>query len=126
MLLLDTNVYIMSAAGSLPPAAASLAERALLFHSSVCLGELATGVAGADPARSNWRAIRNHYAALIDAVPDTRLIVPDGQTWLEAAVIAGTLARVQDFQKHQLKECLNDSLIYLSAAKVGLPVLTAN
>jgi hypothetical protein len=41
-------------------------------------------------------------------------------------VIAGALARMQGFQKHQRKECLNDALIYLSAAKAGLPVLTAN
>ena len=68
----------------------------------------------------------NPDAALIDAVPESRLIVPDGQTWLEAGVIAGALARMQGFQKHQRKECLNDALIYLSAAKAGLPVLTAN
>jgi predicted nucleic acid-binding protein len=122
----DANVYIMEAEGTLPIAAAFLAERALLFHCSVCLGELATGVANADPSRPTWPAIRDHYAALIDAVPESRLIVPDGQTWLEAGVIAGALARMQGFQKHQRKECLNDALIYLSAAKAGLPVLTAN
>jgi hypothetical protein len=33
---------------------------------------------------------------------------------------------MRGFQKHQRKECLNDALIYLSAAKAGLPVLTAN
>jgi len=122
----DTNVYIMAAEGTLPLAATSLTERALLFHCSVCPGELATGVANADPSRPTWLAIRDHYAALIDAVPESRLIVPDGQTWLEAGVIAGVLARTQGFQKHQRKECLNDALIYLSAAKAGLPVLTGN
>jgi predicted nucleic acid-binding protein len=126
MLLLDTNVYIMEAAGLLPPAAASLVTRALLFHCSVCLGELATGVANADAASPDWRAIRDHYGALVDAIPETRLLVPDGETWLEAGVIAGTLARTQRFQRHQRKECLNDTLIYLTGAKAGLPVLTAN
>jgi hypothetical protein len=87
---------------------------------------LATGVANADSSRPTWLAIRNHYAALIDAVPESRLLVPDGQTWLEAGVIAGAFARTQGVQKHQPKECLNDALIYLSAAKAGLPVLTAN
>ena len=125
-LLLDTNVYIAAAAGTLPDAAAAVVERALLFHSTVCLGELAVGVANADPTRPGWRAIRDHYAALIDAMPYSRLIVPDDQIWLEAGVIAGTLARTQGFQKHQRKECLNDGLIFLSAAKAGLPVLTAN
>ena len=53
-------------------------------------------------------------------------LVPDAQTWHLAGVIAGTLARVQGFQPHQRKECLNDALIYLTAAKQGLPVVTAN
>jgi predicted nucleic acid-binding protein len=125
-LLLDTNVYISAAAGAFPDAAAAVVERALLFHCSVCLGELAIGVANADPTRPGWRAICNHYAALIEAVPESRLIVPDDQTWLDAGVIAGTLGRTQGFQKHQRKKCLNDALIFLSAAKAGLPVLTAN
>lgn len=126
MLLLDTNVYVMAAAGTLPPAAAALTDRALLFHCSVCLAELATGVANADPTSPNWNAIRDHYATIIDAVPETRLIVPDSQTWLDAGLVAGTLARTQDFQAHQRKECLNDALIFLSAARAGLPMLTAN
>jgi hypothetical protein len=41
-------------------------------------------------------------------------------------VVAGILARKQGFQPYQRKECLNDALIYLTAAKAGLPVLTAN
>jgi predicted nucleic acid-binding protein len=125
-LLLDTTVYIMEAAGTLPTDAITLVERALLFHCSVCLSELATGVANADPAHPDWPKIRDHYAELIDTVPETRLLVPDAQIWLDAGVIAGTLSRTQSFQKHQRKECLNDALIYLTAAKAGLPVLTAD
>lgn len=126
MLVPDTNIYVMSAAGTLPEAARRLLERALLFHCSVCLAELATGVANLDPSMSAWRAVRDHYAALFDAIPDSRLIAPDSQLWLDAGVIAGTLARIQNFQQHQRKECLNDTLIYLTAAKAGLPVLTGN
>ena len=125
-LLLDTNVYIQSAAGTLPSAAATLVERGLLFHCSVCVAELATGVTNADPARAGWKAIRDHYDALMARIPATRLLTPDTDTWVEAGVIAGTLARCQGYQQHQRKECLNDALIYLTAAKAGLPVLTAN
>lgn len=126
LLVPDTNVYIRAAAGMLPREAQMLVERALLFHCSVCLGELATGVANADPPLIGWSAIRDHYAELFDDVPSTRLLVPDAQVWMEAGVVAGTLARTQGFQKHQRKECLNDVLIYLTATKAGLPVLTAD
>jgi predicted nucleic acid-binding protein len=122
----DTSVYIRNAAGLLSPAAQALLDRARLFHCSVCLAELAIGVANADPSRPNWADLRGYYVELFAAVPATRLLIPDAQIWAEAGVIAGTLARTQTYQKHQLKECLNDALIYLSAAKAGLPVLTAN
>ncbi|RWE19396.1 MAG: PIN domain-containing protein [Mesorhizobium sp.] len=126
MLVPDTNVYIMFASGKLPDVARALVERSLLFHCSVCLSELATGVANFDSSASGWRDVRDHYAALFDAVPATRLLTPDSQIWIEAGVIAGILARTQNFQPHQRKECLNDALIYLTAARSGLPVLTAN
>jgi len=60
-----------------PVAAVALTGRTLLFHCSVRLGELSTGVADADPSRPNWPAIRDHYAAMIDAVPQSQLIAPD-------------------------------------------------
>jgi hypothetical protein len=41
-------------------------------------------------------------------------------------VIAGTIARTQCFQPYQRKDCLNDALIFLTAAKAGLAVLTSN
>ena len=41
-------------------------------------------------------------------------------------MVTGLLSRTQGFQPYQRKECLNDALIYLTAAKAGLPVLTAN
>lgn len=125
-ILLDTNVYIRSAAGTLPPAAEALLHRGMLFHCSVCLAELSTGVANADPSHPGWKALRDHYAGLFASISPTRLLTPDHDIWTEAGLIAGTLARTQDYQRHQRKECLNDALIYLTAAKAGLPALTAN
>ena len=54
------------------------------------------------------------------------MLLPDAQTWHLAGIMAGTLARTQEFQPHQRQECLNDAPIYLTAARQGLPVLTAN
>lgn len=125
-LLLDTNVYIRSAAGTLPPAAAALVDRGLLFHSSVAIAELTTGIAMSDPARPGSAATRRHYAALIATMPPARILVPDAEDWAEAGLIAGLLARLQGFQPHQRKDCLADALILLTGARYGLPVLTAN
>ncbi len=125
-LLLDTNVYIHAAAGTLAAPAAALVERGLLFHCAVCVAEIATGIANANPRHAAWPAMRDHYTSLAARMPQTRLITPDAETWAEAGIIAGTLARTQGFAPHQRKECLNDALIFLTAAKAGLPVLTAN
>lgn len=125
-IVLDTNVYIQSAAGTLPAAAAKLVDNGLLFHCSVCVAELATGIANSDPFHPRWQRIRDHYSALITSFPATRMLTPDAQIWAEAGMIAGTLARTQNFQPYQRKECLNDALIFLTAARAGLPVLTSN
>jgi predicted nucleic acid-binding protein len=125
-ILLDTNVYIRSAAGTLPSAAEALVDRGLLFHCSVCVSELSTGIANADPLHAGWKVLRDHYAGLIGSFPASRPLTPDRETWTEAGLVAGTLARTQNYQRHQRKECLNDALIFLTAAKAGLPVLTSN
>jgi len=70
--------------------------------------------------------MRNHYAGLFDSIPENRILEPNAQIWVDAGLIAGTLARTQTFQPHQRKECLNDALILLTAARAGIPVLTSN
>ena len=59
-------------------------------------------------------------------MPDTNVYIGAAAGTLPAVVQTLTLARTQNFQDHQRKKCLNDALIYLTAAKMGLPVLTAN
>lgn len=115
----------MNASGRLPGPVAACLDRSRLFHCSVCLSEIAAGVAHAAPARG-LSAIRGHYAAVFASIPASRLLVPDADTWIDAGLIAGTLARLQDFQREQRKECLNDALIFLTASRAGLPVLTAD
>ena len=122
----DTNVYIRNMSGTLPAAVEILLDTALQWHCSVCVAEITAGIAQYDPAARNWRRVRRQYGILLGSIPDTRLLLPDAQTWHLAGVISGTLARTQGFQPHQRKECLNDALIYLTAAKRGLPVVTAN
>jgi predicted nucleic acid-binding protein len=122
----DTNVYIRNMGGTLPAGVETLLDNALQWHCSVCIAEITAGIANYDPAASNWRRVRRQYTILLGSIPDTRLLVPDAESWHLAGVISGTLARIQGFQAHQRKDCLNDALIYLTAAKRGLPVVTAN
>lgn len=126
VLLLDTTVYIHSASGRLPAELESVMDRALLFHCSVTLGELTVGFAGSDPKRPRWSVSRDHYRELFAAMPESRLLNPDPGIWIDAGLIAGMLSRLQGFQDHQRKAAMNDALIFLTAAKAGLPVLTAN
>jgi len=125
-LVADTNVYINDAAGRLPKRVEALLDRTILFHCSVCVGEIATGVAGGDPTTKGWAEVRSVYAELLGAIPASRLLTPDSQVWTDAGLVAGTLARTQNVQRHQRKEMLNDALILLTAAKLGLPVLTSD
>jgi predicted nucleic acid-binding protein len=97
-LLLDTNVYISRASGRLARAVSDIIDQALLFHCSVALAELAIGVANADPSRPGWAAMRDHYGELFSDIPSSRIVTPDAQIWIDAGVIAGTLARTQRFQ----------------------------
>ena len=122
----DTNVYIHAASGKLPEPAMRLLDRSLQFHCSVCLGELSAGIGAYNPAAKGWVAVRDHYVELFEAVPDSRILSPDPEVWLLAGLVSGILARTQGFAPTQRKECLNDALILLTAARAGFAVLTAN
>jgi predicted nucleic acid-binding protein len=122
----DTNIYIMDAAGTLPRAATIVVDQGLMFHCAVCLAELSVGVGNYSPKAAEWRTVADHYVDMFASIPANRLLVPDAQTWADAGMVAGVLARTQGFQKQQMKELLNDALVYLCAAKHGLPVLTNN
>ena len=122
----DTNIYIMDAAGILPRAAETLIDQGLIFHCSVCLAEISVGVGKYSPMATDWESVADHYAGLFGSILANRLLVPDAETWADAGMVAGILARTQGFQKQQSKDLLHDAVIYLCAAKHGLPVLTDN
>lgn len=124
VLVPDTCAYIHAASGRLPPAAKALLGTAIQFHCAASLGEISVGIGDMSPTDPDYRAVRSHYARLMDAIPSGRVLAPDENDWLHAGLLAGALARTQNFQAHQRKELLNDALIYVCAAKAGLPVLT--
>ena len=126
-LLPDTNVYINRAAARLAQHVRDAIDQALLFHCSVALAELACGVANAARSRPGWAAMQDHYAELFASIPASRLVTPDVQVLDRCRRHRrGHWREPRAFSADQRKECLNDALIFLTAAKAGLPVLTAN
>jgi predicted nucleic acid-binding protein len=125
-LLLDTNIYIFAAAGTLAPRHKDKLERVPQHHCTVCLGEIAVGLANRDVTAATWPLERRYWENLFNRLPRTRTHTPDAETWSAAGVLAGILARLQGFQPYQRKDALNDALIFLTALKRGLPVLTDN
>lgn len=79
-LIPDTTVYIHNAAGVLPADVERLVDRALQWHCSVCLAEITTGVGNHSPSAPDWGRVKEVYAEVLDAVPDSRVLVPDTET----------------------------------------------
>ena len=124
--LLDTNIYIEDLAGRLPMAATELLDNATLHHCSVCLGEIATGLAARDVTAPGWRAEIRAWSQQMASMLPSRIHSPDRDTWIEAGLVCGTLARVQGYSKIDQRKALNDALVYLTARKAGIPVMTTN
>ena len=124
--LLDTTVYIHELAGTLPAEARRLLDGALHFHSPLCIAEVLSGLSNLHPGSPFFRPAWAHYDHLFSAIPRIRLLTPDEDVLAQAGVVAGLLARTQNYARSGSRTLFNDAAIYLTAAKRGLPVLTAN
>ena len=124
--LTDTTVYIHEWGGKLPREAADLIDSALRFHSSLCVSEIMSGLGNYHPDSTDYEAAWQHYGTVFSDIPRGRLLTADPETLAQAGIIAGILARTQGYAKPQRKALLNDAIIYLTAAKYGIPLLTAN
>ncbi|HET6169685.1 MAG TPA: PIN domain-containing protein [Terracidiphilus sp.] len=125
-LLLDTTVYIDALQGQLPDDIEIALRTASLWHSSVTEAELAALAGLLDPAHPDTASVVAKVAASIDLRPEHRILTPDRDTWREAGILAGLLARLQRYGKTERRRALNDALIFLTAARNGCVVLTRN
>lgn len=97
-----------------------------IWHSTVTEAEL-TALAGLlDPAHPSTRQAVQQVLASVERRPTHRILNPDREVWREAGILAGLLARLQNYGKADQRRALNDALIFLSAAKNGCAVLTRN
>jgi predicted nucleic acid-binding protein len=125
-LLLDTTVYIDALQGKLPEQAEIALRAGSLWHSTVTEAELAAIAGLLDPAHPETAGVIAQVAASINLRPAHRILTPDRETWREAGMLAGLLARLQGYGKNEQRKALNDALIFLTAAKSGGVVLTRN
>ncbi len=125
-LLLDTTVYIDELQGKLPPDVELVIRSASLWHSTVTEAELSALAGLLDPQHPETARALEQVSASIDQRPSHRVVNPDREVWRDAGVVAGLLARLQQYRRAEQRRALNDALIFLSAAKAGLAVLTRN
>jgi predicted nucleic acid-binding protein len=125
-LLLDTTVYIDQLQGKLSEALQFGLRAASLWHSTVTESEIAALVGLLDPNHPDSAATIEQVLKSIERRPIHRIVTPDREIWREAGILAGLMARLQQYGKAEQRKALNDALIFLSAAKEGFTVLTRN
>jgi predicted nucleic acid-binding protein len=125
-LLLDTTVYIDELQGRFPRNAEVALRTSELWHSTVTEAELAALAGLLDPRDPDTPQVTKLVTTSIEKRPDHRILNPDADVWRDAGILAGLLARLQQYGKSEQRRALNDALIFLSAAKHGCAVLTRN
>lgn len=125
-LLLDTTVYIDELQGRLPRDVELVLRAASLWHSSVTEAELAALGGLLNPNHPDTAHTIQQVFASIARRPVHRIVNPDREVWRDAGVLAGLLARLQQYGKNEQRRALNDALLFMSAAKAGLTILTRN
>jgi predicted nucleic acid-binding protein len=125
-LLLDTTVYIDALQGRLPSVMEIALRTGSLWHSTVTEAELAALAGLLDPNHPDTASAIAQVAASIDLRPAHRILTADRETWREAGILAGIVARLQGYGRDERRKALNDALILLTAARNGCVVLTRN
>jgi predicted nucleic acid-binding protein len=125
-LLYDTTVYVDILQGRFPIAGELALRGARAWHSTVTDAELIAPCGLLDPKHRQTAAVVKQILQVIDRRPAYRTIAPDREIWLEAGVLAGILARLQGYGASEPRRLLNDALIFATARKHGLTVLTRN
>jgi predicted nucleic acid-binding protein len=117
--LFDTSIYVSALRrGDVGPAVARFVAENEMWLSAVVLEELYAG------ARERDR----HVVELIegDFDKESRILVPDVHDWIQAGKVLSRLAAKYDYEKIGRNRLTNDALKAMSAARVGVTVLTAN
>jgi hypothetical protein len=125
--LLDTTVYVDALSPwGLPDGIASLIRRNRVFHSSVACAELSTTFGYLDPAHQLTARNRGGLERALARIPTKDIRSPSPEAWIEAAVLAGILARIQGHAKAARRDLLLDALLFLNAIELGCVLVSRN
>jgi hypothetical protein len=125
-LLFDGTVYIDQLKGQLPRPIVDLVAARTIVHGAPALAELAVTIGALDPADRRTQATLIPIFDVLRRINPARIIVPSYQIWLEAAVMAGILARTQAIPRQDRRKFLNDTLLFLQAADAGATMISRN
>jgi predicted nucleic acid-binding protein len=125
-LLYDTTVYIDILQGRFPKAGDVAIRAASAWHSTVTEAELIAPCGSLDPAHPDTPRIMKQITAVIELRPPHRTIAPDREIRLMGGILSGMLARLKGYRSADPRRVLNDALIFATARKYGITVLTRN
>jgi hypothetical protein len=125
-LLLDTCAYIDQLQDQTPEIVDRLIATRQVKHSSVAIQELmhTVGVLHPDSPRTP-RAVAE-IRRLIRSMAPHRICAPDIDVLGRAALLAGTVCRLQGYAADAKLRALHDCVLLLQAQRLGLTLLTAN
>ena len=63
---------------------------------------------------------------MLTRINPSRIIAPNYEIWLEAALMVGILTRTQAIPKQDRRKFLNDALLFLQAADTGAVMVSRN
>jgi predicted nucleic acid-binding protein len=125
-LLYDTTVYVDILQGRFPREGELAIRAADAWHSTVTEAELIAPCGFLDPGHPDTVEAARQITAVIERRPAHRTIAPDREIRMVAGVLSGTLARLQSYGRAERRRTLNDALIFATARKHGIAVLTRN
>ncbi len=125
-ILLDTTVYIDALQGGLPLPMQALVASRVVLHGAVAVAEMVLSAAYLRPDHPSTPRNRLAIAATLDRIPISQVLPPSSTAWIEASLLAGTVARAQARDAADRRALLNDALLLLGAEEAGAVLVSRN
>ncbi|WP_394415291.1 type II toxin-antitoxin system VapC family toxin [Sulfitobacter sp. 1A12126] len=125
-IMLDACVYIDQLQGKLPVAVEARITARSIFHSSVALSEICFPFGRLNPADPRTSSALATIEALIDAIPQRRILPVSPTAQARGAILAGVMARELGFDEGQRRKCLMDAMLAAHSVEEQLTLVTRN